>query len=432
MLVLRHGRGGLTTGLVLTALLAPTSGHLAAAKPPPSCAITLRPTPFAGGNDGANPDSSLVQAGGRSLYGTTPGLGGANSDFGHQNSTPGTIFRLSPDGRLTSLHAFTQRDEYGNYLGHPDSGLAYARGALYGLTAGENVMRAGTAEEIVSPDTMFRITPAGALTTLESFTPPGDDDPETDLLSGPGGVLYGASRNTIFELTGKNRFITLHRFNPTRDAHGPAGPLLLGRGGVIYGTTAPGGGRGGTVFRLTRDGTFTTLHVFNAAAGSGPEGALIQDDRGNLYGETLGKVNDDGGEVRPGSVFKLTPAGALTTLYSFSLTRIAGGYYPVGGLTWGPGGNLYGVTQFGGAANMAGNTGGTIFRLTPAGALTTLYSFTDSHTDGNYPLARLTLARDGTFYGTASVGGAHGDGTVFRFAPPQAGCAHPRSPITTG
>jgi uncharacterized repeat protein (TIGR03803 family) len=439
MLVLRQGRSGLAAGLVLTASLvltapralapgdlaaAPAPGDLAAARASRSCAITLRPTPFAGGNDGANPDSNLIQAGGGSLYGTTPGLGGADSDFGHENSTAGTIFRLSPEGRLTSLHAFTERDEYGNYLAHPDSGLAYARGAFYGLTAGENVMVAGTSEEIVSPDTMFRITPAGALTTLESFTPPGDNDPETDLLSGPGGVLYGASRNTIFELTVEIRFITLHRFNPRRDAYGPAGPLLLGRGGVIYGTSAPGGGgRGGTVFRLRRDGTFTTLHVFNGPVGSGPEGALIQDDRGNLYGETMGEVNDDGHEVLPGTVFKLTPAGALTTLYSFSYTHIADGYYPVGGLTWGPDGNLYGVTQFGGAADKAGNTGGTIFRLTPAGALTTLYSFTDSHTDGSYPLARLTLARDGKFYGTASVGGAHGDGTVFRFAPPQAGCA---------
>ncbi len=433
MLGLRYGRGGLTAaGLVLAALAAPAPGELAAALgaalAPPSCAITLRPTPFAGGNDGAQPDSSLIQAGGPSLYGTTAGRGGADGDFGYQNSAAGTIFMLSPEGHLSTLHAFTQRDGYGDYLSRPDSGLASARGAFYGLTAGESVLLAGTSEDIVSPDTMFRLTPAGTLTTLESFTPPGDDDPQTDLIPGVGGVLYGASRNTVFELTAKDHFITLHRFDPAGD--GPAGPLLLGRGGVLYGTTTgPGGagrggtGRGGTVFRLTPEGAFSTLHTFSGtAAGAAPRGPLIQDARGNIYGETRGEVTDGGAERRPGTVFKLTPGGALTTLYSFSLAHVASGYYPVGGLTWGRDGSLYGVTQFGGAKDVDGDTDGTIFRLTPAGALTTLYSFTDSGDGGRHPLAGLTLGRDGQFYGTASAGGAHADGTVFRFTAPPAGC----------
>ena len=151
---------------------------------------------------------------------------------------------------------------------------------------------------------------------------------------------------------------------------------------------------------------------------------MVQDSAGNLYGETQGFDDEIYGEVALGLVFKLTPKGSLTTLYSFSLnTHPLNGYFPSGGLTWGRDGNLYGVTQFGGASAVNGSEGfGTIFRLTPKGQMTIIYNFTGG-ADGAYPTGGLTLASNGYFYGTNFGGSAlNVNGTAFRFKPPSVDC----------
>ena len=116
-------------------------------------------------------------------------------------------------------------------------------------------------------------------------------------------------------------------------------------------------------------------------------------------------------------MFKITPSGTLTTLHSFAGYPSEGGT-PVGGLIQATDGNFYGATEVGGANNNCYNgTGcGTVFKVTPNGTLTTLYSFCSQNNcpDGYYPSAGLMQASDGNFYGTASSGGANGDGTVFR------------------
>jgi uncharacterized repeat protein (TIGR03803 family) len=114
-----------------------------------------------------------------------------------------------------------------------------------------------------------------------------------------------------------------------------------------------------------------------------------------------------------GTVFEITPGGALTTLHSFVETD---GLEPEGDLILGTDGNLYGTTAEGGV-----NGGGTIFSMTLTGTLTTVYSFAPS-LDGFFPRAGLTQATDGNFYGTTYWGGlnccdfGYGTGTVFRLS----------------
>jgi uncharacterized repeat protein (TIGR03803 family) len=108
-----------------------------------------------------------------------------------------------------------------------------------------------------------------------------------------------------------------------------------------------------------------------------------------------------------GTVFKITPTGTLTTIYNFcAQTGCTDGSNPRDGLTLGSDGNFYGTTYYGGTYNE-----GTVFRLTPAGVLTTLHSFDGK--DGNFPLQPVLEAANGTIYGTTSAGGCNGSGTIF-------------------
>jgi uncharacterized repeat protein (TIGR03803 family) len=207
----------------------------------------------------------------------------------------------------------------------------------------------------------------------------------------------------------------LHSFDNTDGAH-PLAALVQGTDGSLYGTTVDGGTNGyGSVFKITTSGTLTTLYNFCSQTGcmdgKYPEAGLVEDSNGSLYGTT-----DAGGPNNAGTVFKIIPSRALTTLYSFcSQSGCADGEYPEASLVQGADGSLYGTTDAGGARNA-----GTVFKISPSGALTTLYSFcsqTDC-ADGKYPEAALVQATSGTFYGTTVAGGANGDGgTVFKIGP---------------
>ena len=139
--------------------------------------------------------------------------------------------------------------------------------------------------------------------------------------------------------------------------------------------------------------TFTTLHSFNDTDGANPYAGLVQANDGNLYGTTK-----NGGANNGGTVFKITPGGALTRLYSFcSLSNCLDGYITYAGLVQATDGNLYGTMVLGGA-----HDDGTVFKITPSGTRTTLYSFCSQSgcTDGRYPEAGLVQATDGNLYGT--------------------------------
>src|ERR1035438_5459485 len=188
--------------------------------------------------------------------------------------------------------------------------------------------------------------------------------------------------------------------------------LIQGTDDNFYGTTAGGGANGGgTFFKMTPGGTLTPLHSFcsqSCTDGSSPV-ALIQGTDGNFYGTTpYGGANGQGG-----TVFKITPNGNLTTLYSFcSQTGCTDGTEPRW-LIQGTDGNFYGTTQVGGA-----NNEGTVFKITPNGTLTMLYSFSfcSPCTEGFLPGA-LVQGTDGNFYGTTYDGGATGGGTIFQITP---------------
>ena len=209
---------------------------------------------------------------------------------------------------------------------------------------------------------------------------------------------------------------TLHFFNGTDGFLNSSGATLIqGPNGDLYGTTSYAGLHGGgTVFRITASGKFKSLYNFCSQAsctdGSIPLAGLVLASNGDFYGTT-----EYGGAYGQGSVFKITSAGALTTLYSFCAVSSTGpgeppcldGRTPQNALIQGADGNLYGTTNGGGrglgscTAAPSNCNGGTVFRITPAGALSTLYSFCSQTTcaDGSDP-AGLVQGNDGNFYGT--------------------------------
>ncbi len=194
------------------------------------------------------------------------------------------------------------------------------------------------------------------------------------------------------------------------------GSLVQGTDGNFYGTTFQGGANGacsglgcGTVFKITPGGTLTTLSSFDnyPTDGANPRAGLIQSTDGNFYGTMdsggAGQACDGGGYVGCGMVFKITPTGTLTVLYSFCpQSGCTDGESPTA-LVQAADGNFYGTTAAGGA-NQACNDGtgcGTVFKLTPSGTLTTLHSF--DNTDGRNPNA-LIQDTSGTLYGTTASG----------------------------
>jgi uncharacterized repeat protein (TIGR03803 family) len=158
-------------------------------------------------------------------------------------------------------------------------------------------------------------------------------------------------------------FTTLASLRDTNS--GPNAPPVQGTDGNFYGTSLFGGrgiyGGVGTVFRVTPGGKVTGIHAFDGASdGDDPNAALVLGSDGDFYGTTL-----EGGPNGFGAVFKITPAGTLTTLYSFNG---ADGYFPNGLMQSAADGNFYGITSWGGATgNCTPSACGTVFKITPGG-----------------------------------------------------------------
>jgi uncharacterized repeat protein (TIGR03803 family) len=190
--------------------------------------------------------------------------------------------------------------------------------------------------------------------------------------------------------------------------------LVQATDGNFYGTTTTSGLSNAKVFKFTTSGSWTVLHTF-CAQGCGPDGVfpngLIQGTDGNFYGTSAS------GLIIPATVFKITPAGVLTTLYSFcAQPRCVDGNDPFSYLVEASDGNFYGTTWRGGDYDA-----GTVFKITPEGSLKTLHSFRGCSAlpcaDGNAPSTALVQATDGNFYGTTDRGGTYNRGTIFRITP---------------
>ena len=198
----------------------------------------------------------------------------------------------------------------------------------------------------------------------------------------------------------------LHSLSGSADGAQPLAPLIQATDGNFYGTTSTGGSAGlGTIFKLTPRGTFTVLHHFAGGYdGAQPRASLLQATDGYFYGTTL-----KGGSADKGTVFRMTPGGDLTVLWSFGQTANDGAT-PYAGLIQARDGNFYGTTSAGGLGF------GTIFTMTPSGALTVLYTAFQM-LNGASPAAPLLEASDGNLYGTTQFMG-QGPlccGTAFRF-----------------
>jgi uncharacterized repeat protein (TIGR03803 family) len=307
----------------------------------------------------------------------------------------GTVFQIMPEGALTTLLSFDGTD------GVAPHGLVLAtNGNFYGTTGAGGAHGDGT---------FFEMTPSGTLATLLSF----------DGTGGPSGLVqataedfYGTTNEggangagTVFKITPSGTPTTLYSFcshligGACTDGEFPEGGVVQATNGDFYGTTSLGGANGsnGTVFKITPDGALTTLHSFDITDGARPYGTLIQAADGDFYGTTVFGGNGYG------TVFKITPEGKLTTLHKFDSTD---GMDTSIGLVQATDGNFYGTAEGGTNSCLCG----TIFKITPEGKLTTLHSF-DS-TDGNGP-GGLLQDTDGNFYGPTSQGGANNDGTIF-------------------
>lgn len=184
------------------------------------------------------------------------------------------------------------------------------------------------------------------------------------------------------------------------DAGNPYGGVIKGSDGNYYGTTWYGGSGSGTVFKVTPAGVESIVYSFSGSDGQMPF-ALVQGANGNLYGGTW-----YGGQGY-GVIFEMTTSGQETILQSFSNTN-GGPAYIQGGLTLGSDGNFYGTSAGGGTYGQ-----GSLFRMTPAGQLTVLYSFTGS--SGTNPHGELLEAKAGQFLGSTAFGGDGSNGTVYKF-----------------
>jgi uncharacterized repeat protein (TIGR03803 family) len=370
-------------------------------------------------NMGANPGSPLTQGLDGNFYGTAGNYGVYGA---------GAFIKVTPSGTLSYLYEFC----LDNILNCPDG--AYPSGAvalgvdgdLYGTTAGN--LEAGIGS-------IYKITPAGSLTTLTNFNSCTANvcsaSPRYGVTLARTGDFYGPSLagpnspaafdDLIFAISSSGKFNNVLIVCPDQicpvDA-GPSGTLLQASDGDLVGP-GPGGANGwGAIYKITPSGTPTVIYSFcdNSTChdGEGANSPLANNIAGDFFG-----TNTYGGAGANctlsqgcGTAFKVTPGGggALIKLHDFcSAPGCADGSTP-NALIQALDGNFYGTTSGGG--NSEGD--GTVFKLSPGGLFSVLHRF--SGTDGATPITALLQATDGNLYGTTSHGGTGGGGTIFRIS----------------
>ncbi|HEV2397351.1 MAG TPA: choice-of-anchor tandem repeat GloVer-containing protein [Candidatus Sulfotelmatobacter sp.] len=373
-----------------------------------------------GEGDGQYP-SALAQGLDGNLYGTVV--------YPHRTGTRADsfFFNLTAGGSYTNLPGYSCKTNYCTGS-KPYAGVTLAGdGNFYGTTSyGGN----GSYRNVNKSGTLFQANTRSGLTTLYSFCSKlgcqDGDDPYTPLTLGSDGNLYGTTQygglhksGTAFVLTLAGNFNTLHQFcaqTNCADGSYPSG-LIQATDGNFYGLA--GGGTGaycgtpntcGLVFKMTPQGVTTTLYSFcslpNCTDGWSPQ-SIIQAADGNLYGATAWS-----GTTGPGTIFKLSLQGQLKTLYTLCGSTCTTGRTSAGHMIQATDGNFYGISSGDTCCSM-------VFELTSTGAYSTLYTFCQQGgrycSDGSGPTG-IVQATDGNFYGTTFYGGPSGYGTAFQLS----------------
>jgi uncharacterized repeat protein (TIGR03803 family) len=234
--------------------------------------------------------AALVQGSDGNFYGTTV-HGGANSciGFGGHRVTCGTVFQITPTGTVTTLVNLSATTGF-----NPVSSLIQATdGNFYGTAElGGGTVHPGNG-------TVFKMTPTGTLTVLHAFNGTDGERPLAALLQSTDGNFYGTTffggadpdfSGTVFKITPSGTLTTLHSFG-SGDGYGPSAALIRATDGNFYGTTAGNGMTLNTIFKITPSGTLTTLHTFNGTDGFTPLSTLVEGTNHLLYGTTEYGVN---------------------------------------------------------------------------------------------------------------------------------------------
>jgi uncharacterized repeat protein (TIGR03803 family) len=397
---------------------------------------------FAGGSDGAFPNSGLIFDAAGNLYGVTfSGGGGTGTGC---NYGCGTVFELIPgsNGQWTEeiLYAF----QGGSDGAEPSSNLSFdSAGNLYSSTYSGGGGSCGG----YGCGTVFELSPSGpgqwTETVLWRFGSTGL--PSSGVTIDPTGALYGETyadsfqpgiNGTVFKLVQKNgqwQASTIADF-PTVDARNPMAALVSDAEGNFYGASAGGTHDLAAVFELSpgSGGQWTEKVLYSFLTGQnsradydyGACSRLILDAAGNLYGE-----RPSGGVYGYGTVFELSPSssGGWTEKDLYTFSGGADGGYPTGGLVFDKGGNLYGTALGKGAGH------GVIFELSPgpdgSWSETVIHTFGGYPSDGSEPGGGLIFDQAGNLYGTTYSGGSSvncgfkdaGCGIVFQLSPASSG-----------
>jgi uncharacterized repeat protein (TIGR03803 family) len=390
---------------------------------------------------GAELNSAVMLDSAGNLYGATSNGGLA-----------GMVYKLDSAGQETTLYSFPAApggtraigpvigDSAGNLYGTTQEGGTYNRGVLYKVdSAGkESALYNFTdgVDPFVARDSagnlygaagnsatglgeIYKLSAAGEYSVLYSFTGGADGSSGSGVIVGPGGNLYGVSGGNVvpglvFKLSPSGQFTVLYAFTGGADGSLPNGGLILDSAGNLYGTTNEGGLGTGVVYKLDPSGQETVLHSFTGGADGGDAFAgVIRDAAGNLYGTTAGYGELANGNQGSGVVFELDAAGNYTVLYTFTDGADGGG--PEAGVVRDSTGNLYGTTTFGGSTGPGCTLAcGVVYKLAPSGQETVLHSF--SGADGANTEAGVIRDAAGNLYGTCPDGGISGWGVLYKVA----------------